>query len=88
MSFTIKQYLEKAVFHTGSRCPVNSKKRVCYRTYHTDRSGIKFVSHVHLGKLASDINWSKSDNILFSIYDYCLVQDRNVLIDQAKTVRI
>lgn len=79
----LSDYERCSTFHTGNKSPINSKKRVCYRTY-TEYGGLKFVSHVHLGNFASEINWSNAFN---AIYDYAEVKP-NPLIEMAKTRKI
>jgi hypothetical protein len=82
----LKDYLSHAVFFTGNKKPTSlrNNQRICYRTVFTV-AGVKFLSRIHLGIEAEKINWSMSDGCLFKIYDFCVVQDKNILIEQAKT---
>jgi hypothetical protein len=82
----IKDYLQHCIFHTGNKKPTSlrAKSRVVYRTAYKI-AGITFISKVHLGIEAEKIVWS--DSAFFSVYDYAEVTP-NVLIEQAKTVKI
>jgi len=80
----LNEYLKVAVRHTTNKKPtlLSSKKRVVYRTY-TVSGGLSFVSKVHLGILASAINWSNNPHN--RVYDWALVEDKNIFIEMAKT---
>jgi len=82
----LTQYLEKAIFHTGTKKPTSlrDKTRVVFRTY-TESCGVKFVSKISLGINADAINWTNTP--FNKIYDWAEVTP-NVLIEQARTVKI
>lgn len=78
----LQEYESVAIFHTSNRCPCAKNKRVAYRTY-VQTGGLKFISNIHLGIESGAIDWSS--NCHHRIYDYVFVQNKNVLIEQAKT---